>query len=175
MKWKGVLLAFLGVVFLWGNAQATPTDITVRIKTKDAKFLGSSMGGALITIKNVDTGELLAKGLTSGGTGNTKIIMKTPVSRGSAISDEKSAKFAATIDIDEPTLIQVTAFGPLCQRQAANTVSATQWVVPGKHITEGDAWMMEMPGLVVDILSPPTHIKYKGAKEVLIAVNLTMM
>ncbi len=175
MKWKGVLIAFLGMVFLWGNAQATPTDITVRIKTKDAKFLGSSMGGALITIKDVDTGELLAKGVTSGGTGNTKLIMKTPVSRGTAISDEKSAKFTATIDIDEPTFIQVTAFGPLCQRQAATSVSATQWVVPGKHITGGDAWMMELPGLVVDVLSPPTHIKYKGTKDVLISANLSMM
>ncbi len=175
MKWKCVLPLLLGVVFVWGTAQATPTDITVRVKTKDAKFLGSSMGGALITLTNADTGELLAKGVTAGGTGNTKLIMKTPVTRGVPIADEKAAKFAATIDIDEPTLIKVTAFGPLCQRQAANTVSATQWVVPGKHITAGNGWMLEMPGVIVDVLSPPTHIKYKGVQDIVLAANVTMM
>lgn len=175
MKWKRIFLTLTGMIFLCGTAQAIPTDITVRVKTKDAKFMGSSMGGALITIKDADTGELLAKGVTAGGTGNTKLIMKTPVTRGNAISDEKAAKYTATIDIDVPTRVKVTAFGPLSQRQAANTVSATQWIIPGKNITEGDAWMLEMPGLVVDVLSPPTHIKYKGATDVEIAANFTMM
>jgi hypothetical protein len=39
------------------------------------------MGGALITIKDVHTGEVLAQGRTAGGTGDTTRIMKTPVVR----------------------------------------------------------------------------------------------
>ncbi len=176
MKIKMLLLCCLGVLLSWGIAMAVPTEITIMVKTKDAKFLGSSMGGALITIRDAHTGELLAKGVTSGSTGNTEVIMQSPHPRGAVLSDEKSGKFKATIDIDEPTLVEVTAYGPLAQIQAANRASVTQWVVPGKNITGGDAWIMELPGFVVDILDPPTHVKLKGApQEVLIRANITMM
>jgi len=176
MKLKAFILSCLGLMCFWASAQAVPTDITVMVKTKDAKFMGTSMSGALITIRNAQTGEMLAKGVTTGGTGNTEVIMKSPHVRGSALSDEKSAKFKATIDIDEPTLVEVTAYGPLAQLQSANRASTTQWVIPGKDITGGDAWMMEIPGFVVDILAPPTHIKLKGApRDVLIKANITMM
>lgn len=176
MKPKLIFLCLLIVIFSASTALAIPTDITVRVKTKNAKFLGTSMGGAQITIKDVFTGELLAKGRTAGTTGNTNRIMKVPVMRGQPISDERSAKFTATIDIDEPRLIEVAAYGPLVNLQAANRVSATQWVVPGKHITGGDAWMIELPGFVVDVLAPPTHIKLKGIPQsIKIEANVIMM
>jgi len=158
------------------SAQAVPTQITVRVKAKDAKFVGSSMGGVLITVRDAQTGELLAKGYTAGGTGNTVKIMKTPLSRGASISDESAAKFTATIDIAEPTSIEVTAFGPSAGLQSASKVSATQWVVPGKNITEGDAWLMEMPGFIVDVLAPPTHSMISSAAQaVTIKANIMMM
>ncbi len=174
MRGKVSILTLLAFLLMSCAVYAVPTHITVKVKTKDAKFMGSSMGGALVTITNADTGELLAKGVTSGSTGNTKLIMKSPWTRGVPISTG-AAEFKATIDIDEPTLVQVTAYGPLAQRQSANRISVTQWVVPGKDITNGDAFMLEMPGLVVDVLSPPTHIKYKGATQVPIKVNVAMM
>ena len=61
----------------------------MRVKTKAAKFLGTSMGGTRITVKDAQTGKLLAKGGgTEGGTGNTTLIMKTPPAQGIPISDE---------------------------------------------------------------------------------------
>jgi len=168
-------LLVLTLFFMTTAAMAMPTTVKVSVKTKDAKFMGTSMGGALVVLKNVDTGEVLAKGLTSGGTGNTTLIMKTPVARGSAITDEKTANFTATIDIDQPTLVELSAYGPMAQRQAANRVSVTQWVVPGKDITGGDGWLVEIPGFVVDILAPPTHVKLKGEQDVEIKANLAMM
>jgi hypothetical protein len=168
----------LAVLFATAVAMALPTQITVRVKTKDAKFLGSSMGGALITIRSVETGELLAKGVTTGSTGNTDTIMKKALTRGMPLSDETSARFNATIDINEPTLVEVKAYGPLVQRQSANTVSATQWVVPGKHIVGGDAFMLELPGLVVDVLAPPAHLQLhsdEASQPLAIAANVTMM
>ncbi len=161
-----------------GTAFAVPTDITVRVKSKDAKFVGSSMGGTLVTIENVDTGELLAKGVTTGTTGNTNTIMNAPIKRGVPISDEKSAKYTATIDISEPTLVEIRVYGPLGQRQAANTVSVTQWVVPGKHITGGDAMLLELPGMVVDVLAPPAHMMLSAKdapKQMEIQANVVMM
>ncbi len=158
------------------SALAVPTQITVHVKSKDAKFVGTSMGGVLITIKDMNTGELLAKGRTTGGTGNTTKIMTTPITRGNPISDESSAKFSATIDINEPTLVEVTAYGPSASLQSANRVSATQWIVPGKHITQGDAWLMELPGFAVDVLAPSAHSMVTGGSQaIVIKANITMM
>jgi hypothetical protein len=55
-------------------------------------------------------------------------------------------------------------------------VSATQWVVPGKHITAGDGWVLELPGLVVDVQAPPTHTRLEGTPQaVRLQANVTMM
>jgi hypothetical protein len=168
-------LLLVSCIFLLiaSSAHAVPTQITVRVRAKDAKFVGTTMGGALITIRDAQTGELLAKGVTSGGTGNTAKIMVDPVLRGRAIADESAAKFIASIDIDEPRLIEVSAYGPEANLQAANKVTATQWVVPGKNITEGDAWTLELPGFIVDVLAPPAHSLQGRAVE--IKANVTMM
>ncbi len=175
MKLKHMIFGFI-VVLAAASAQAVPTQITVRVKAKDAKFVGTSMGGVLITVRDAQTGELLAKGYTAGGTGNTVRIMKTPVSRGVSISDESAAKFTASIDIAEPTQVEVAAYGPSAGLQSAGKVSATQWVVPGKNITEGDAWLMEMPGFIVDVLAPPTHSMLPGAPQtVTIKANIMLM
>jgi hypothetical protein len=37
-----------------------PTEIVVRVIAKDGKFLGDDIGGALVTLRDVQTGELLA-------------------------------------------------------------------------------------------------------------------
>jgi hypothetical protein len=171
-----ILISAILSAVLASSAFAVPTQITVRVKSKDAKFVGTTMGGALITIKDAQTGELLAKGVTAGGTGNTEKIMVTPIRRGVPIADESAAQFTATIDIDEPRLVEVSAYGPGANLQAANRVSATQWVVPGKNITQGDAWMLELPGFAVDVLAPPAHSMQGGSPQnVEIRANVTMM
>jgi hypothetical protein len=172
------LIVFLGIILTNATAMAVPTQVTVMVRAKDAKFIGSSMSGALITIKNADTGELLAKGVTTGTTGDTEKTMNRPLQRGGALSDEKSARFHATIDISEPTLLEIRGYGPLAQRQSAGTVSVTQWVVPGKHINNGDGILLEMPGFVVDILAPPAHLQLsKGnlPRKIELRANVIMM
>jgi len=155
MRYKLLLLISLIPLLCFDLAYAVPTNITVRVKTRDAKFMGTNMGGALITIKNVVTGELLASGLTKGTTGETDHIMKDPLKRGVPLSDSNSAKYTATIDIDEPVYIEVVAEGPVSEPLAKNSAGITMWVIPGRHITEGDALMLEISGLLVKILAPP--------------------
>jgi hypothetical protein len=46
-----------------------PTKLTVRVIARDGKFLGDDIGGALITVRDFHTGELLASGRTHGGSG----------------------------------------------------------------------------------------------------------
>ncbi|MGV7222196.1 MAG: hypothetical protein ACQ9MH_11780 [Nitrospinales bacterium] len=155
---------------------AEPTKISIRVISKGAKFIGSNMGGVKITLQDAQTGELLATGKTQGGTGNTKRIMKQDHSRGYKLSTDDAAKFSATLDLDEPRLIEVTAFGPLAKLDSANRVSSTQWVVPGKHLTGGDGWLLQMPGFVVEVLTLPMEYKLEdGSKEIELKVNVTMM
>jgi hypothetical protein len=155
---------------------AEETRITVRILSKDAKFIGTSMGGARVVIRDVESGEILAQGLTRGGTGDTDLIMREDWQRHRPISSEGAAAFTAVIDLDEPRRLEVSAYGPLGQLQSANRVSATQWVVPGKHIEQGDAWLLVMPGFSVDLLAPAPAVKLKGVpREVVLEANLTLM
>ncbi|MFO7901434.1 MAG: hypothetical protein R6U98_02140 [Pirellulaceae bacterium] len=155
---------------------AEPTAIDVRVISKGGKFVGTSMGGAEVVIRDAETGEILARGKTAGSTGDTAKIMTEQVSHHAPVSTKDAAVFHAELDMAEPRRIQVTARGPLAQPQAANTVSATQWVVPGKPVTGGDAFVLEMPGFVVDVLSPPAHLKFSETPEsVSLRANVCMM
>ncbi|KWT69464.1 hypothetical protein APY04_1547 [Hyphomicrobium sulfonivorans] len=157
------------------SASAEPTDITVRVLSKDAKFIGTSMGGVRVTIRDADTGELLASGLTHGGTGDTKRLMHTDAGRRSRLANDSAAKFSATIDLDAPRRIEVEAYGPLAQAQSAQRASSTQWVIPGKHVSGGDGWTLELPGFAVDVLAPPAHQSITGPTTVNVRANVVMM
>ncbi len=169
-------LLLCGLSAVGGTARAEETRVVVRVLAKDAKFIGSSIGGALVTIKDADTGELLASGRTQGTTGDTRRIMKEPRTRGEALAVEGSAAFTATLDLDRPRWVEITAYGPQGQRQAANRVSATQWLVPGKHIEAGDAFLLIMPGFAVDALAPAAHSVWPGLpQQIHLEANVVMM
>ena len=135
---------------------STETNIIVRAKAKDAKFIGSSIGGAYVMIKNKMTGEILAQGKTEGSTGNTDLIMNQARERYTTISDENTARFFATIDIDEPVFVTVEVQAPMNKKQATVHASTELWLLPGKHIL-GDGIVVEIPGFIIDVLEPRTH------------------
>ncbi|HEV3486878.1 MAG TPA: hypothetical protein VG106_15815 [Vicinamibacterales bacterium] len=135
------------------TASATPTHITVRAVSRDAKVIGDGVGGAQITIRDVATGKILASGVQRGGSGETKRIMQEPRTRGSIVyGTESAASFRATLDLDRPTRVEITAEGPLQYPQAMQRVSTTMLVLPGQHI-EGEGVVLEIAGYIVDILS----------------------
>jgi hypothetical protein len=174
MTSRTMLKVAIALLTLASVAAAEPTQVTIRVLSKGGKFIGTSMGGAQITIKDVDSSRVLASGVTAGGTGDTARIMTEPRSAKTTLFTEGAAQFQATIDLDEPRLIEVTAYGPLSHRHAANRVSATQWIVPGRHITAGDAWLLEIPGLVVEVQAPPAHVE-RTPKGIKLKANVTMM
>jgi hypothetical protein len=168
--------SLLLAVFVAPPTLAVQTRIDVRVLSKGAKFIGTSMGGAEITVEDADTGELLVRGKTSGSTGSTDKIMKQQATRHAPVSTEDAGVFRAMLDLREPRRIKVAARGPLAQRQAIGEVSATVWVVPGKHVTGGDGLTLEMPGFVVDVLSPPAHQKIElPVNAIDLRANVTMM
>ncbi len=155
-----------------------PTQIDVRVIAKDGKYLGDDIGGALVTIHDVQTGELLARGTTSGGSGQQD-LMTICLTRAEVLPVDEASVFTVSLDLCEPRLIRVTAYGPLAAQQSANTVSLTQWVYPGKNITggkKGGGFLLEVPGLVVQILNPPTHyLPQTAPPSIEIRANVTMM
>ena len=161
---------------LCGPVVAEPTAIDVRVISKGAKFVATSMGGAEVVIRDADTGEILSHGKISGSTGDTTRIMTARIPHHDPVSTEDAAVFHAVVDIAEPRRIEVNARGPLGQPQATNTASITQWVVPGKPVTGGDGLLLELPGFVVDVLAPPAHLKLSGASQsVSLRANVCMM
>lgn len=155
-----------------------PTQIDVRVIAKDGKYLGDDIGGALVLIHDVHTGELLARGTTSGGSGEPD-LMTICLTRAEVLPVIDASVFTASLDLQEPRLIRVTAYGPLAAQQSANTATLTQWVYPGMDITGGEkggGFLLEIPGLVVQILNPPTHFLPQTAPESIeIRANVTMM
>lgn len=182
MTYKHVILKILVLplaLLVWmgttgSYASAEPTRLVVRAQALDGKFLGTSIGGALIVVKDADTGRILAKGFTEGSTGNTGLIMQTPRSRETSIT-EGAAKFETVIDIDEPTFVTIEVYGPYLKKQARVAAQTQLWLIPGKHI-EGDGITVQIPGFIVDALSPQTH-HYMGEDErpVQIRANIVMM
>ncbi len=155
-----------------------PTQIDVRVIAKDGKYLGNDIGGALVTVQDVHTGELLARGTTNGGSGQQN-LMDLCLTRAEVLPVDEASVFTASLDLCEPRLLRITALGPLAAQQSANTVSLTQWVYPGKNITggkNGGGFLLEIPGLVVQILNPPTHYLPQTAPPCIeIRANVAMM
>ncbi len=169
------VLFVLLTLALWpaGMAWAEPTDIVVHVRSKGAKFIGSSMGGMLVTMENAMTGELLATGYTRGATGDTDRIMKEPHTTYAPITTPETARFATTLELDEPTLLRVTAKGPMTNPDGGEA-SAAMWVMPGKHVNGGDAWTLELPGFVVDVVAPLNHVKLPEPQTVRVEANITL-
>lgn len=174
---KKLLLGVLVLFLMAGISEAVQTRVVVRARARDAKFIGSTMGGALVIIRNADTGEVMAKGFTEGGTGNTSKIMIQPLKRGVPYAGRSAAKFEATVDIDEPTLVTVEVSAPYGQRQSMEKTSTQLWLIPGRDIL-GDGIIMEIPGFSVDVLAPQAHEMMKlsgGRLTVPIRANVMMM
>jgi hypothetical protein len=131
-----------------------PTQVRVHVVSRDAKLIGTSVGGIWVTIRDAATGRTLAEGLHTGGTGDTRRIMQTPRLRDSTLfTTEGAAQFTATIPLTRPTPVIVTAHGPLNYPDQAVTVTKHLLLVPGEDIL-GDGVVLEMHGLIVEVLEP---------------------
>jgi hypothetical protein len=157
------------------GTEAVSTKVCVRVIARDGKFLGDDVGGASITIRDAHTKELLAKGTTSGSSGlnGPGGVMCASLQRGEPIATTNASSYTADLKLESPRRIEIIAYGPLGIPRSANAVSATQWVYPGKDIVEGDGFLLELPGLIVQIVSPSTSPK--SIAELPIQAHVAMM
>lgn len=170
------------------GSSGTSTEITVRVQAKGGKFLGDDIAGALVTLRDGQTGGVLASGVTRGDSGSlvsayasdaSERVIVTPGATPTVqwlVAAETTSRFDATLDLDRPTLLQVSAFGAVGGLQTAHRSTVTQWVVPGEHLTSGPGFVVELPGLLVQVLEPPTHTKLASIPATVpLAANVTMM
>ena len=91
-----------------------PTKILVRVVAHGAMVLGREVGGARVTITEVETKQVLATGIQQGEAGDQNQIMKTPhLMEEPVYSARPAAAFATTVELRRPTLVEVAAEGPL--------------------------------------------------------------
>ncbi len=162
------------LLLLTTTAFAVPTHLTIRAKAHDAKFIGTGMAGVNVSIIDVNSDQVLDHGLILGGTGSTDTLMKQPIQRGQSISDEKTASYNATIDIVEPTQVEIRIHGPQAGGLTAVKSSRTIWVLPGQHV-QGDGIVFELYGFVVVPLTPYSNSKSKLGESVELSTYVTML
>jgi hypothetical protein len=185
-KMKGAKLKFtlffftlvsLGISFAQPSfsAEKILTKVIVRVVSKDAKVIGSGVGGAFIRIKNLETGEILAQGKQLGGTGDTDRIMVQPHRRGEVLyGTPDAAFFQAEIPLDRPTQVEIYTEAPLGYPHNMQKGSKTLTIIPGKHIL-GEGVIIELNGLIVNILNPSSKESLKRGEEIVVRVEIRML
>jgi hypothetical protein len=179
------LIFFLGFAMAAGDplisvpssfsAEKIATQIIVRVVSKDAKVIGSGVGGAFVRIKNLETGEVLSQGKQLGGTGDTDRIMVQPHRRGEALYGASDAAFfRAEIPLEKPTPVEIDAEAPLGYPQATQKGSKTLTLIPGKPIL-GDGVIIELNGLIVNTIKPSPNEGLKRGEEVVVQVEVKML
>jgi len=157
------------------SADKISTKVIVRVVSKDAKIIGSGVGGAFIRIKNLETGEVLAQGKQEGGTGDTDRIMVQPRRRGEVLyGTSDAAFFQADILLDKPTQVEIYTEAPLGFPHNIQKGSKTLTLIPGKHIL-GEGVVIELNGLIVNILNPSSKEGLKKGGEVAVRVEIRML
>lgn len=125
---------------------AEPASVTVRVLANDAKLIP----GVQIVIRDADSGEVLDRGVTEGGTGDTARIIREPVEHGAQIfATEGAAAHLATLDLDEPSRVTIEGLQP----ETGAAASKILWLMPGRDVT-GNGVVLRLYGLDVDIREP---------------------
>ena len=160
MRKLAIFAPFLFVSAAWAANPYEPTtgpvdtDILVRVVAHGAMVVGDDVGGARVTITDVATGTVLAAGLQQGEAGDQSQIMRTPRMMAEPhYSSREAAAFRATLHLERPTLVEISAQGPLAYPQAIRRASTTVLLIPGQDLTN-DGIVLHLYGFIVQIEHP---------------------
>ena len=131
-----------------------PTMILVRVVAHGAMVLGREVGGARVTITDVETKQVLATGLQQGEAGDQNQIMRTPhLMEEPVYSARPAAAFTTVLELRKPTLVEITAEGPLAHPASMQHASQTVLLIPGHDLTN-DGIVLHLYGYIVQIEHP---------------------
>jgi hypothetical protein len=168
---------------------ATTTPMMIRVQAKGGKFLADDIGGAEVAVRDARTGQWLGGGRVQGPDSGTLQTTYVPSASLSAVVTPGSpphvqwlvpgpttSGLTVNLPLTQPTLLEIEVYGPLGGLQSAQRVVTHTWAVPGQPITQGPGFVVELPGLVVQVQQPPTHLELpKAPASVSLMVNVTMM
>jgi len=130
------------------------TTILVRVVAHGAMVLGREVGGARVTITDINTKQILATGIQQGEAGDQNQIMRTPHMMEEPIySSRPSAAFTATLELNKPTLVEISAEGPLAYPASLQRTTQTILLIPGQDLTN-DGIVLQLHGYLVQIERP---------------------
>ncbi|MGI9625230.1 MAG: hypothetical protein ACR2QM_00225, partial [Longimicrobiales bacterium] len=129
------------------------TRVQIRVTAKDAKIIGSSVGGARITVRDAATRAVLAEGIQEGSTGNTDQIMSSWARGAPIFAAEGAGGFLAELELSEPTRVEIHAEGPLGANHAIQSATKTLLLIPG-HDVVGEGVIIELNGFTVELQAP---------------------
>lgn len=179
MRSRGVFAAISVVMLIlvvpaFAQTSGKETKIMIRAVARDAKAIGQHVGGARITVRDTATGEILAQGIQAAGTGDTNLIMKTPHTRGMTVyNTPDSSGYLAVLHLDKPTVVEISAEGPLGNAQATQRSSKTMLLVPGEDVL-GEGILLEIHGFIVTALTPSADAKVKAGSPFEVRATVTM-
>jgi hypothetical protein len=168
---------------------ATTTPMMIRVQAKGGKFLADDIGGAEVTVRDARTGQRLGGGRVQGPDSGTLQANYVPSASLSAVvtpgtpprvqwlvPGPTTSGLTVHLPITQPTLLEIEVYGPLGGLQSAQRVVTHTWAVPGQPITQGPGFVVELPGLVLQVQQPPTHLELaKAPASVSLMANVTMM
>jgi hypothetical protein len=100
--------------------------------------------------------------------------MKTPRTRGMAVySSGDASGFLAVLHLDKPTVVEISAEGPLGNAQATQRSSKTLLLVPGQDVL-GEGVLLEIHGFIVTPLAPLQDAKIKAGAPFEVRATVTM-
>ncbi len=168
------LVSILAAPRVLGQSSGAETKVMIRAIARDAKVIGEHVGGARITVKDVATGQILAQGMQSAGTGNTDIIMNKPRVRGATVYGTPDASgFLAVLHLERPTEVEISAEAPLGNPQATQRTSKTMLLVPGQDVL-GEGILLEIHGFIVTPVGPASDAKIKVESPFEVRATVTM-
>lgn len=157
------------------QGNGVPTTVIVRVVGNHGMPLGDTVGGAAVTIKDVETGAILASGTQTGSTGDLRAIMQTPrLPTEQVFSTKDSASFTAELALAKPTVVEVIGEGPLKYPAAKRRASKTVLLYPGKPVT-GDGIVLQLYGMIVQIEAPKADQPLGIGDSVTVRATVRMM
>jgi len=131
-----------------------PTKILVRVVAHGAMVVGQEVGGARVTITDLETKQVLATGIQQGEAGDQNQIMRTPhLMEEPVYSARPAASFTTTLELRKPTLVEIIAEGPLGHPASMQQASQTVLLIPGHDLTN-DGIVLHLYGYIVRIEDP---------------------
>lgn len=157
------------------EAEPEPTRVRVRVISRDAKIIGSGVGGATVTIRCLESGRILARGVQEGGTGDTGPIMREPRLRHNDIYQTEGAAFyEELLMLEKPTRVEISAEGPLLYPDSMQSASKTLYLLPGEDVL-GEGVILELNGFITELLEIGANGGLRSGQALPLKVRLRML